>query len=113
MTGFDFARSAIARAGEDRLRAVAETLSAVPATVRSWSVEVLETNEIGVLVRTPESFWTLTSERASSSSAVRRDQLAGAIRDREALAAELRRLIDLADFERLSPLEQRAMDGDR
>lgn len=113
-TPFSFALTAIARAGENRLQAVAEALSAIPQTRRSYAVEVIDTGTaIGVMVRTPVSFWTLTTVRPSSSSAVRRDQLADALKDRDVLAAELRRLVELADFEKLGPLEQRALDGDR
>jgi hypothetical protein len=124
MTGFAFARSAIDRAGgELRLRTVARELVAeAPGRMtRSYRVDIIEdVSGIGVELelRFPVvRFWRLTSAVASRSSAVRADQRADAGRDRDALAAELRRLVAVEDdrvaFEALDPLEQRAMDGDR
>lgn len=113
MTGFAFAHSAVSRVGEARLRALAVEIAELPAGVRSWSVEVFDSATIGVEVRFGVSRRSLTSVSAASSAAVRRDQLADAGRDRDALAAALRRELAIVDFEKLDPLEQRAMDGDR
>lgn len=115
MSGFVLGQTAVIRAGgESRLRALADELVARGKS-ESYFLESFEDERfVGVLLRFGESERvTLTVARASSSSAVRADQRADARRDREALAAELRRLVKVAEFDALDPTIQRAMDGDR
>lgn len=116
MTGFAFAQGAIIRAGgESHLRDVAREV-VDRGRSESYFLESFEDDRfVGVrlILGAGADRIVLTAARASASSAVRADQRADARRDREALAAELRRLVEVVAFDRLDPLEQRAMDGDR